>query len=58
MVEFITEYGPVALAALGGLVITLKAIAPLTPTPWDNRVANGLDWVVAKLSGLVSPKVK
>ncbi len=58
MIDFLKNHYMDLFAALGALVALLKVVAPLTPTDVDNKVLKGLSWVVSKLSGVVTPKVK
>lgn len=62
MISYIVENWPmlltVVLSVLGGLVMILKAVAPLTPTEVDNKVLAFLSKVVVFLSGVVTPKLK
>lgn len=51
----ITEYGPIALAVIGGIVVALAAISPLTKTKLDDKLLGvftklqgALAWVVAR----------
>ncbi len=47
-----------ALSCLGGLVVILKAVAPLTPTQVDDKALSYLSKLVSFLSGLVTPNMK
>lgn len=58
VLEFLKDHAVDGLAIFGALVALLKVVAPLTPTDVDNKIANVLSKLVAKLSGVVTPKLK
>lgn len=58
MLDFVKNHYMDFFAGLGALVAFLKVVAPLTPTDVDNKLLSGLSWIVDKLSGLVTPRLK
>ena len=49
----LVEYAPFALAALGGLVVALAAIAPMTKTKADDKLLGALTKLQGALSWLL-----
>lgn len=44
--DFLVKWFPVLLAVIGGASTVVALAAPLTKNEWDNKLANGLKWVV------------
>lgn len=55
VMELAAKYLPMALAVLGGCVVALAALAPLTRTDKDDRVLSALRKVEAFLVKTVMP---
>lgn len=48
-------YGEIAILALGGLTVAINAIAAITPSNTDNKVAKALTFVNDKLQAFALP---
>lgn len=55
--DTVMNFMPTALTGLGGLVVVLKVVAPMTHTEWDNRLLKYLSLAVEFLGRMVSPKL-
>lgn len=58
MLDKIVDLVPVVLTVLGGLIVALAAVAPLTKSEVDNKILAGLRKLVAVLSGFIGHKAK
>ena len=56
----VLEYLPLLPAVVGGASIIAAALAPLTKTDKDDKIAKGLKWVYDKMAflGMHMPSVK
>ena len=56
MLDALPDYVSTGLAYLGAVVVGLAALAPLTPTKWDDKVLAVLQKVLAAVKLLKAPK--